>query len=146
MRHPRYAPIPGDQVRRWSRPRRPSRSWRTPWPPAPPPGCSPAASRAEWYRNRWVRSRRVAAGLDEKWPEGPVFDNFDFAPNTNVLGHGGHTFALMVGGCRPYELSRDLDTLGPCDFGGTLKGGPPGRSHGRPSTTARRSSPASTSA
>ncbi|MFA1540380.1 carotenoid oxygenase family protein [Actinomadura monticuli] len=79
--------------------------------------------RAEWYRNRWVRSRRVAARLGEEWPEGPVFNDFDFAPNTNVLGQGGRTFALMEGGFRPYELSHDLDTLGPCDFGGTLKGG-----------------------
>ncbi|MBE1530804.1 carotenoid oxygenase family protein [Actinomadura algeriensis] len=79
--------------------------------------------RAEWYRNRWVRSRRVAAKLGEEWPEGPVFDDFDFAPNTNVIGHGGRTFALMEAGFRPYELSRDLGTLGPCDFGGTLKGG-----------------------
>ncbi|GAA0224776.1 carotenoid oxygenase family protein [Actinomadura nitritigenes] len=79
--------------------------------------------RAEWYRNRWVRSRRVAAGLGEPWPEGPVFDDFDFAPNTNVIGHAGRTFALIEGGFRPYELGHDLTTVGPCDFGGTLKGG-----------------------
>jgi carotenoid cleavage dioxygenase len=79
--------------------------------------------RAEWYRNRWVRSRRVAGGLGEKWPEGPVHDDFDFAPNTHVIGHDDRTFALVEGGFRPYELSYDLDTVGPCDFGGTLKGG-----------------------
>ncbi|MGI5325393.1 carotenoid oxygenase family protein [Actinomadura nitritigenes] len=79
--------------------------------------------RAEWYRNRWVRSRRVAAELGEPWPGGPALDDFDIAPNTNVIGHAGRTFALIEGGFRPYELSHDLGTLGPCDFGGTLKGG-----------------------
>ncbi|MBO2458002.1 carotenoid oxygenase family protein [Actinomadura violacea] len=79
--------------------------------------------RAEWYRNRWVRSRRVAAELGEQWPEGPALDDFDIAPNTNVIGHAGRTFALIEGGFRPYELAHDLSTLGPCDFGGTLKGG-----------------------
>jgi carotenoid cleavage dioxygenase-like enzyme len=79
--------------------------------------------RAEWYRSRWVRSRRVAEKLGEEWPEGPVFDDFDIAPNTNVIGHAGRTFALIEGGFRPYELGHDLATLGPCDFGGTLKGG-----------------------
>ena len=27
--------------------------------------------RAEWYRNRWVRSKAVAAALGEQWPGGP---------------------------------------------------------------------------
>ena len=27
--------------------------------------------RAEWYRNRWVRSKAVAEALGEKWREGP---------------------------------------------------------------------------
>ncbi|GAA2151560.1 carotenoid oxygenase family protein [Actinomadura napierensis] len=79
--------------------------------------------RAEWYRNRWVRSRRVATELGEPWPDGPALDGFDMAPNTNVIGHAGRTFALIEGGFRPYELSHDLGTVGPCDFGGTLKGG-----------------------
>src|SRR5437763_1795194 len=38
--------------------------------------------RAEWYRNRWVRSRSVAAALGEEWPAGPVHEDFDFGPNT----------------------------------------------------------------
>ena len=47
----------------------------------------------------------------------------DFAPNTNVIGHAGRTFALVEAGARPYELSDELDTIGPCDFSGTLEGG-----------------------
>jgi carotenoid cleavage dioxygenase-like enzyme len=27
--------------------------------------------RAEWYRNRWVRSQAVAKALGEPWPGGP---------------------------------------------------------------------------
>ncbi|MCW2948023.1 MAG: 9-cis-epoxycarotenoid dioxygenase [Actinoallomurus sp.] len=78
--------------------------------------------RAEWYRNRWVRSESVAQRLGEEWPGGPTFEGFDFAPNTHVIGHAGSTFALVEGGPRPYELTYELDTVGPCDFGGTLPG------------------------
>ena len=47
----------------------------------------------------------------------------DFAPNTNVIGHAGSTFAIVEAGARPYELSDELETIGPSDFGGTLQGG-----------------------
>ncbi|MEU8800927.1 carotenoid oxygenase family protein [Spirillospora sp. NPDC048819] len=79
--------------------------------------------RAEWYRNRWVRSKKVAERLGEPWPAGPVVENFDMAPNTNVIAHNGDTLALVEAGARPYRLDDELRTLGPCDFGGTLKGG-----------------------
>ena len=52
----------------------------------------------------------------------------DFAPNTNVIGHAGRTFAIVEAGARPYELSNELETIGPCDFGGTLRR----RLHGAP--------------
>ncbi|HUK68312.1 MAG TPA: carotenoid oxygenase family protein [Streptosporangiaceae bacterium] len=79
--------------------------------------------RAEWYRNRWVRSKEVAVALGETWPAGPVHDGFDFAANTHIIGHAGRTLATVESGPLPYELSDELDTLGPCDFGGTLPGG-----------------------
>jgi carotenoid cleavage dioxygenase-like enzyme len=79
--------------------------------------------RAEWYRNRWVRSARVAGALGEEPRPGPVHADMDFAPNTNVIGHAGRTFAIVEAGARPYELSTELETIGPCDFGGTLQGG-----------------------
>ena len=47
----------------------------------------------------------------------------DLAPNPHVIEHAGRTLALMEGGTRPYELTGDLDTIGPCDFAGTLPGG-----------------------
>jgi len=79
--------------------------------------------RAEWYRNRWVRNQSVAAALGEQWKGGPVHEGFDFAANTNVIGHAGRTFAIVESGSRPYELTDELDTVGVCDFDGTLPGG-----------------------
>jgi carotenoid cleavage dioxygenase len=79
--------------------------------------------RAEWYRNRFVRSAEVADALGEPVHPGPVHADMDFGPNTNVIGHAGRTFATVEAGPRPYELTYELDTIGPCDFGGTLPGG-----------------------
>lgn len=79
--------------------------------------------RAEWYRNRWVRSAQVASALGEEPRAGSVHAGMDFAPNTNVVGHAGRTFAIVEAGARPYELSNELETIGPCDFSGTLEGG-----------------------
>jgi carotenoid cleavage dioxygenase len=76
--------------------------------------------KAEWYRNRWVRSAGVAEALGE--PPRPTLE-FDFAANTNVIGHAGRTFAIVEGGSSPYELTDELDTVGPCDFAGTLPQG-----------------------
>jgi len=79
--------------------------------------------RAEWYRNRFVRSAEVAAALGEPERPGPVHGDMDFASNTNVIGHAGRTFAIVEAGARPYEMTYELDTVGPSDFGGTLPGG-----------------------
>src|ERR1700685_4747157 len=35
--------------------------------------------KAEWYRNRWVRAKDVAAKLGEEWPSVPVHEGFGFA-------------------------------------------------------------------
>jgi carotenoid cleavage dioxygenase-like enzyme len=79
--------------------------------------------RAEWYRNRWVRSRAVAGSLGEQWPAVPVYADADFAANTYIIRHAGRYLATVEAGPLPYELSAELDTIGPCDFGGTLSGG-----------------------
>lgn len=77
--------------------------------------------RADWYRNRLLRSPTTSATLGEPpitntlAPDRPVF-----AANTNVIGHAGRTFALVEGGACPVELSRDLDTVAYSDFDGTL--------------------------
>jgi len=79
--------------------------------------------RAEWYRNRWVRSNAVAAALGEEWPGGPVHAGMDFAANTHIIANAGRTLATVESGPLPYELSDELDTLGPYDFGASLPGG-----------------------
>ncbi len=78
---------------------------------------------AKWYRNRYVRSADVADALGEPRRPGPLHAGFDMSPNTNVIGHAGRTFAIVEAGPRPYELTDELDTIGPCDFDGTLRGG-----------------------
>lgn len=79
--------------------------------------------KAEWYRNRWVRNQAVATALGEEPRLGPVHAGMDFGPNTNVIGHAGRTLAIVEAGARPYELTYELETVGPTDFGGTLSGG-----------------------
>ena len=77
--------------------------------------------KAEWYRNRWVRSPGVSRALGEsdRWPTGLE----TIGVNTNVIGHAGRTLALIEGGASAYELTEELDTVGPCDFDGTVPGG-----------------------
>ncbi|MFJ4651200.1 carotenoid oxygenase family protein [Nocardia sp. NPDC088792] len=76
--------------------------------------------RAEWYRNRWVRGPVTSIALGET----PQSDSGrGVGANTNVIGHAGKILALVEGGGTQYELSGDLDTVGVCDFDGTLGGG-----------------------
>ena len=61
--------------------------------------------------------------MDEKWPGGPVHADMDFAANTHIIAHAGRYLATVESGPLPYELSGELDVLGPYDFAGTLPGG-----------------------
>ncbi|HEY3604265.1 MAG TPA: carotenoid oxygenase family protein [Sporichthyaceae bacterium] len=80
--------------------------------------------RAEWYRNRFVRTDEVAARLGEPpRPGAKVHAGWDFAANTNAIVAAGRTYAIVEAGGRPYELTDELDTKGRCDFDGTLPGG-----------------------
>ena len=78
--------------------------------------------RAEWYRNRWVRGPQTARALGEAPPSGR-FPISGIGANTNVIGHAGKTLALIESGVTLMELTDDLDTVGACDFDGTLTGG-----------------------
>jgi carotenoid cleavage dioxygenase-like enzyme len=78
--------------------------------------------KAEWYRNRWVRSRRVSRALGEATVPGPRHHIVDQV-NTHVIGHADMTLALIEAGCTPAELSFELDTLRYTDFDGTLPAG-----------------------
>ncbi len=76
--------------------------------------------KAEWYRNRWIRSNAVSAALGEAPAPGPRAPNFDTV-NTNVLGHAGETWAFVEAGGFPVRIDEDLNTIAHDPFGGTLK-------------------------
>ena len=77
--------------------------------------------KAEWYRNRYVRT--------------PFFDNPELnildpnvmldmrcsKANTHIVGHAGKILALEEGHF-PYVLDGNLDTVGATDYSGVLKG------------------------
>jgi carotenoid cleavage dioxygenase len=73
--------------------------------------------RAEWYRNRWVRTTRFTDGAQFVGPQG--VDLAAVTANTHVIHHADKILALVENGL-PYEMTPDLDTVGPCDFGGRL--------------------------
>jgi carotenoid cleavage oxygenase len=79
--------------------------------------------RAEWYRNRWVRTPQLAAAFGERFPTAGSSALIGPGANTNVIGHAGRTIALIEAGNACMELTDELDTVGFCDFDGTLPGG-----------------------
>lgn len=79
--------------------------------------------KAQWYRNRYVRGPQTAHALGEPPRPGQRDEAFGIGANTNVIGHSGRTIALIEGGISCYELTDELDTVGVCDFDGTLTGG-----------------------
>ncbi|NEW25451.1 carotenoid oxygenase family protein [Nocardia cyriacigeorgica] len=73
---------------------------------------------AEWYRNRWVRT----TAFTDRAPfirEDATIDRAAVSANTHVIPHGDRIFALVEAGF-PYEVTPELQTVGPCDFGGRL--------------------------
>ena len=78
--------------------------------------------KAEWYRNRYVKTPFVAN------PDLAVIDMTsgltDMAAskaNTNIIGHAGRLLALEEGH-NPYVLDGLLETVGPTDYAGKLHG------------------------
>ena len=73
---------------------------------------------AKWYRNRWVRT-------DSFIEDFPLYNrdgsrNLRAATsNTHVVNHAGKTLALVESSF-PYEIGKELETLGAYDFGGKL--------------------------
>lgn len=99
-------------------------------------GVALRGGQARWYRNRWVRSPRVSATLGEV-PAGRLDGRagmLSLGANTNALSHAGRTLALVEGGVANYELTDELDTVGTCDFDGTLAGGYAAHPHRDPRT------------
>ena len=84
-------------------------------------GVALKGGRALWYRNRWVRSNTVTATLGEPTAPGPRHGLSD-SVNTNVVGIGGRTFALVEAGGYPVEMSDTLENQAHNPFDGTLEG------------------------
>ncbi|MBA0045843.1 carotenoid oxygenase family protein [Mycobacterium sp. NPDC050853] len=99
-------------------------------------GLSLRDGKAQWYRNRWVRTPSVSKALGEPRPSGisTRAGMGVIGPNTSVMEHAGRTIALVEGGIANYELTEDLDTVGTCDFDGTLPGGYTAHPHTDPDT------------
>jgi carotenoid cleavage dioxygenase len=74
--------------------------------------------RAAWYRNKWVQTPTMQGARPVR-PDG-TRDVTAGVANTSVLHYDGRILAL-VENALPYELSPDLETIGPYDFGGALK-------------------------
>lgn len=76
--------------------------------------------RAEWYRNRWIRSTDVAKARQVAAAPGPrhVFDTV----NTSVLQHAGSGWALVEAGSTPVRFDEHLEAQAYDDFAGTLPG------------------------
>ena len=73
--------------------------------------------RAEWYRNRWVRTKALA-GKPMIGRFGKV-DRTVGVANTSVVAHAGRIMALVESSF-PHVLDAELGTVGPYDFGGRL--------------------------
>lgn len=73
--------------------------------------------RAEWYRNRWVRTAKLDGGQRRR-PDG-TWDLAVNNANTSVIRHADKILALCEAGL-PYQVTPELDTVGPVDFHGRL--------------------------
>jgi 8'-apo-carotenoid 13,14-cleaving dioxygenase len=91
------------------------------------------AGKALWYRNRWIKSRKVTTALGLPEAPGPRHGPTDTV-NTNVLGHAGNTWALVEAGGYPVRINEELETIAHDPFGGSLKGGFSAHPHLDPET------------
>jgi carotenoid cleavage dioxygenase len=92
--------------------------------------------RAVWYRNRWIRSKAVAAAVGVAAAPGPRAEGPDTV-NTNIMAVAGRIFALNEAGAYPVELSADLDHQCYNPFDGTLHGAITAHPHLDPETGER---------
>ncbi|OAO05133.1 carotenoid oxygenase [Sphingomonadales bacterium EhC05] len=89
--------------------------------------------KAEWYRNRWVRSNHVSDSLGEARKPGTRKPRTDTV-NTNVVGINGRTFAIVEAGGFPVELTDELETISHNPFDNTLDHGFSAHPHIDPKT------------
>jgi len=84
-------------------------------------GIRLANGKAEWYRNRYIRSQVLEAQGGPAAAPGPRRSERD-GVNTNVIQVAGKTMALVEAGSYPVELSDELESVAYSNFGGGLKG------------------------
>ncbi|MGE0621523.1 MAG: carotenoid oxygenase family protein [Pseudomonadales bacterium] len=77
--------------------------------------------KAEWYRNRYVQTPFIRNPSVDILDPSVMMDLTASKANTHVVGHAGKILALEEGHF-PYVVDGNLDTVGPTDFGGVLKG------------------------
>ncbi len=75
--------------------------------------------RATWYRNRYVKTPLLADPERNRIGEDGLIDRHYSCANTHVISHGGKILALEEGSF-PFELTKDLETVGAWDYEGRL--------------------------
>ena len=80
-------------------------------------GVELKGGKANWYRNRYVKTPMLEAYADQSEDE-----RDKSLANTHIIGHAGKILALEEGHW-PYELSADLETVGPYNYDGKLQTG-----------------------
>lgn len=83
-------------------------------------GLDLSDGQANWYRNRFVQTRTLRGEARYVNEKGEVDFTAGLA-NTHVIQHAGRILALVENGL-PWQVDRQLDTIGVHDFGGRLKG------------------------
>jgi carotenoid cleavage dioxygenase len=82
-------------------------------------GVRLSGGRAEWYRNRYIRSQVLEAVGGPKAAPGPRRSQRD-GVNTNVVQIAGKMTAIVEAGSTPVVLDDNLESVAYTDFGGTL--------------------------
>lgn len=89
--------------------------------------------RAQWYRNRYIKSHDLEAVGGPSAAPGPR-RGFGDTINTNVLSIGGKAMALVEASSYPAELDEHLETISYSNFGGGLTGSFTAHPHQCPDT------------
>ena len=83
-------------------------------------GVELADGKANWYRNRYVQTPMLQT--PDADPNASLMDLSQSLANTHIVGHAGKILALEEGHW-PYELSPQLETVGPHNYDGKLQTG-----------------------
>ena len=84
-------------------------------------GVRLSGGKADWYRNRYIRSKVLEGAGGPAAAPGPRRGPRD-SVNTNIVQVAGKTMALVEAGSYPVELTDELESAAYSNFGGGLKG------------------------